>query len=172
MIDVPPFPPLTWDRYSWSGEVRLPSWAGFQSRRGAYASVSEPVPSDGTAGLTVEGDAEALPTPQQAAAFRYHDASTAVRVRVTDEVLSLDLSDGRSVSVPLGWYPRLTCATPKERDGWVLIGGESGVHWPEVDEDVSVASLLTGRPSSERPESFRRWLAKRANKVVGASDFA
>ena len=101
-----------------------------------------------------------------------HDASTAVRVRVTDEVLSLDLSDGRSVSVPLGWYPRLTCATPKERDGWVLIGGGSGVHWPEVDEDVSVASLLAGRPSSERPESFRRWLAKRANKVVGASDFA
>lgn len=70
-IDIPPFPPLTWDRYSWSGEVRLPSWAGFQSRRGAYASVSEPMPSDGTAGLTVEGDAESLPTPEQAAAFRY-----------------------------------------------------------------------------------------------------
>ncbi len=99
-----------------------------------------------------------------------HDASTAVRVRVTEDELSLDLADGRTVSVPLGWYPRLSHATPEERDGWELIGGGSGVHWPEVDEDVSVASLLAGRPSSERQESFRQWLAKRATKVVGATD--
>ena len=54
-IDIPPFPMLTWDTHSWAGEVRLPSWAGFQSRRGAYTSVSDDGPSNGTAQLTVEG---------------------------------------------------------------------------------------------------------------------
>jgi hypothetical protein len=70
-IDFPPFPRLTWDGYSWSGEVRLPSWAGFQSRRGPYASVSHPCPSDGTARLTVDAEGKARPTPEQAAAFRH-----------------------------------------------------------------------------------------------------
>lgn len=71
VLDIPPFPPLTWDKYSWAGEVRLPSWAGFQSRRGAYASVSDAAPSDGTTRLTVDGKAKAPPTPEQIAAFQH-----------------------------------------------------------------------------------------------------
>ena len=86
----------------------------------------------------------------------------AVRVRVTDDELAVELADGRAVSVPLGWYPRLVHATPEERAGWQLVGGGFGIHWPEVDEDVSVESLLAGRPSGERQESLQRWLAGRA----------
>jgi hypothetical protein len=70
-LEIPPFPPLTWDEYAWVGEVRLPSWAGFQSRRGPYASVSDEKPSDGTARLTVDAKAMARPTPEQVAAFQY-----------------------------------------------------------------------------------------------------
>jgi len=85
----------------------------------------------------------------------------AVRVEVTDEELSIGLADGRTVSAPLSWYPRLVHATPEERDGWQLVGGGSGIHWPAIDEDLSVASLLAGRPSGERRESLQRWLASR-----------
>jgi len=85
----------------------------------------------------------------------------AVRVEVTDEELSIGLADGRTVSAPLSWYPRLVHATPEERDGWQLVGGGSGIHWPAIDEDLSVASLLAGRPSGEHRESLQRWLASR-----------
>ncbi len=85
------------------------------------------------------------------------------RVTVTDETLTAELADGRTISVPLDWYPRLVHATPQERDGWRIIGGGEGIHWPELDEDISVEGLLAGRRSGEGPNSFRRWLnARRA----------
>jgi len=85
----------------------------------------------------------------------------AIAVAVTDDTLTVDLADGRSVSVPLTWYPRLLHATPSERRNWQLIAGGEGVHWPGVDEDISVASIIAGRPSQETAASLQRWLAER-----------
>jgi hypothetical protein len=82
-------------------------------------------------------------------------------VAVTDDTLSVDLSDGRTISVPLAWYPRLLHASPEERDNWRFIGDKEGIHWPDLDEDVSVENLLAGKPSGESQSSFKRWLEKR-----------
>jgi hypothetical protein len=68
--------------------------------------------------------------------------ATAIDVTVTDERLIVTLADGRELSAPLAWFPRLTEATAEQRQKWRLIGRGHGIHWPEVDEDVSVASLL------------------------------
>ena len=85
----------------------------------------------------------------------------AQNVAVTDDTLSVDLSDGRTISVPLAWYPRLLHASPEERNNWRFIGDKEGIHWPDVDEDVSVENLLAGKPSGESQSSFKRWLEKR-----------
>jgi hypothetical protein len=85
----------------------------------------------------------------------------ATSVAVTDDTLTVELSDGRSVSVPLTWYPRLLNATAEERLGWRLIAGGEGIHWPGIDEDISVASVIAGRPSSESAASLQRWLVGR-----------
>jgi hypothetical protein len=69
----------------------------------------------------------------------------AMTVAVTEDTLTAELSDGRTISVPLAWYPRLVHATPEERGNWALIGGGQGVHWPGLDEDISVENLLAGR---------------------------
>jgi hypothetical protein len=74
--------------------------------------------------------------------------------------LAVDLADGRTISVPIGWFPRLVHAMPDERANWRLIGEGTGIHWPEVDEDISVESLLAGRRSDESSESLERWLAQ------------
>jgi Protein of unknown function (DUF2442) len=68
--------------------------------------------------------------------------ATAVDVRVTDERLIVTLADGRELSAPLAWFPRLSDATSEQRQKWRLIGRGHGIHWPEVDEDISIASLL------------------------------
>jgi hypothetical protein len=68
--------------------------------------------------------------------------ATAVDVTVTDDHLVVALADGRKIAAPLAWYPRLADATPEQRDNWQLIGRGQGIHWPNVDEDISVASLL------------------------------
>ncbi len=86
----------------------------------------------------------------------------ATRVTLSEDTLSVELADGRTISVPLDWYPRLMHATPAERASWRLIGGGRGIHWPEVDEDISVANLLAGQPSAESQSSFKQWLAGRA----------
>src|SRR5438105_726367 len=86
----------------------------------------------------------------------------ATRVAVSEDTLSVELADGRTIAAPLAWYPRLLHATPKERDASRLIGGGRGIHWPAVDEDISVANLLAGQPSAESQTSFKRWLAGRA----------
>jgi hypothetical protein len=85
-------------------------------------------------------------------------------VSVTDDTLAVDLSDGRTISVPLAWFPRLMRATQRERDKWRFVAGGEGIHWPDLDEDVSVEGLLAGRPSGESQSSFKRWLEKRKTK--------
>ena len=85
----------------------------------------------------------------------------ATAVEVTDDTLTVELSDARTVSVPLTWYPRLLHATLEERGKWELIAQGEGIHWPGVDEDISVAALIAGRPSGETAASLQRWLAAR-----------
>ena len=85
----------------------------------------------------------------------------ATAVVVTDDTLTAELTDGRSISAPLAWYPRLLHASSAERRNWQLIARGEGIHWPDVDEDISVASLIAGRPSAESAASLQRWLAGR-----------
>src|SRR6266699_6870515 len=82
----------------------------------------------------------------------------AQRVTAGEDSLVVELTDGRTVTVPLAWFPRLLQATPAERASLRLIGSGAGIHWPDLDEDISVASLLAGRRSSETRESLLRWL--------------
>ena len=90
------------------------------------------------------------------------DATTAAeRVVVTDHALTVELGDGRRISAPIEWYPRLAHATQQERNNWRLIGGGRGIHWGDLDEDISIESLLAGRRSTESRTSFQRWLAGR-----------
>ena len=88
----------------------------------------------------------------------------AERISIDDESLMIDLVDGRSLSVPLEWYPRLLHGTPHERNNWRLIGRGEGIHWPDLDEDISVENVWAGRPSGESQSSLKRWLEAR-NKV-------
>ena len=77
------------------------------------------------------------------------DEPKAVDVTFGDTDFTVILSDGRKLVVPLNWFPRLTKATPECRGNWQLIGDGVGIHWPDVDEDISVSGLLRGRPSVE-----------------------
>ncbi len=86
----------------------------------------------------------------------------ATRAQVSDDSLSVDLSDGRTISVPVAWYPRLSHGTSEERDHWRLIGNGRGIHWPDLDEDISVENLLAGQQSGESQKSFKQWLDQRA----------
>ena len=81
---------------------------------------------------------------------------------MNEDSLSIDLVDGRTIVVPLLWYPRLWHGTPEERTHWELIGDGEGIHWPELDEDLSIEGLLLGRESSESQRSLKRWLDERA----------
>jgi hypothetical protein len=83
------------------------------------------------------------------------------QVAVTEDALVVDLSDGRTASVPLTWYPRLLNGTPEERNNWCLIGNGEGVHWPDLDEDISLENILLGKPSQESQSSLKRWLEMR-----------
>jgi hypothetical protein len=78
-------------------------------------------------------------------------------VETTDESICVSLSDGRVVTVPVSWYPRLSHARPEHRAKWELIGQGHGIHWEELDEDISVENILFGQPSGEGPRSFARW---------------
>ena len=91
----------------------------------------------------------------------------AMTIEVTEDTLTAELSDGRTISVPISWYPRLVHATLEERNNWELIGTGEGIHWPDLDEDLSVEGFLAGRKSGESPRSFKRWLeAKKAGLPV------
>lgn len=84
-------------------------------------------------------------------------------VQISEEALVLELADGRTVSAPLAWYPRLSAGSVVEREHLELLGEGEGIHWPDLDEDLSVESVLAGRPSAESLESFRRWLSARVS---------
>lgn len=92
------------------------------------------------------------------------DVPSATGVEVNDDTLIAQLSDGRTIAVPLAWYPRLLHGSEEERRNWRLIGGGQGIHWEDLDEDVSVENLLTGRRAGESPDSYRRWLATRQQR--------
>ncbi len=92
---------------------------------------------------------------------------SAENVSVTEDMLSVDLSDGRTISVPVAWYPRLSHATSRERENWQLIGGGHGIHWEDMDEDISVEGLLAGKPSGESKKSFKKWLEERKSRIKG-----
>lgn len=87
------------------------------------------------------------------------ERAKAVAITFTGDNLVVDLDDGRTISVPLAYYPRLYYGNTTERENW-LIEGE-GIHWPELDEDIRTADLLIGLPSAENQGSFKRWLEKR-----------
>jgi hypothetical protein len=90
-------------------------------------------------------------------------------VIVTEDTLSVDLSDGRTISVPLSWFPRLLHASREERNNWRLIGKGQGIHWEDIDEDISVEGLLAGKSSGESQSSFGKWLAARKARLTKRS---
>jgi hypothetical protein len=85
----------------------------------------------------------------------------AVHVTVTDDTLSVDLEDGRTIAVPIGWFPRLAYGTPPERANVQISGAGFGLHWPDLDEDIGVEGLLLGKKSMESPASLARWLEQK-----------
>ena len=89
------------------------------------------------------------------------DLPYAENVMVTEDTLNVDLSDGRTISVPLTWFPRLVHASREQRDNWRLIGRGHGIHWDDIDEDASVEGIIAGRPSGESQSSFKKWLEER-----------
>jgi hypothetical protein len=94
------------------------------------------------------------------------EVPTAENVSITEDTLSVDLSDGRTISVPLAWFPRLLQSTPEERNNWRLIGRGHGIHWEDIDEDISVEGLLAGRPSGESQSSLKKWLNRRSSRLA------
>ena len=83
---------------------------------------------------------------------------------ISADLLTMELSDGRTISAPLSWYPRLCHGTSEEREDWRLIGGGRGIHWPLLDEDISVENLVFGKPSAESQVSLKRWLDDRNSR--------
>ena len=104
-----------------------------------------------------------MPSPyeERRGSLERRRAALAQGVTASDQALIVDLADGRTITVPLAWFPRLAHGTPAERATWRLIGGGLGIHWPDLDEDISVESLLAGRRSGETQASLRRWLRAR-----------
>ena len=88
-------------------------------------------------------------------------SATATTLSVSDDTLTVELADGRTLLVPLAWYPRLLHGTAEERSHWRLIGQGVGLHWQDLDEDISVKNLLDGQPSGESQRSFQQWLDRR-----------
>lgn len=87
-------------------------------------------------------------------------------ITVTDDTLSADLSDGRTISVPLAWYPRLMNASVEERNNWRFIANGEGIHWTQLDEDISIRNLILGQPSGESQKSLQRWLNARVRSPL------
>jgi hypothetical protein len=88
----------------------------------------------------------------------------AQHLTISKDTLEVDLQDGRTISVPIAWYPRLMYGTSEERKNWRLIGQGDGIHWPDLDEDISVENILAGRRSGESQRSFKKWLEQRTSK--------
>jgi len=94
------------------------------------------------------------------------DLPYAEGVKVTEDTLNVDLSDGRTISVPLSWFPRLVYASREQRNNWRLIGRGHGIHWDDIDEDISVEGLIAGRPSGESQSSLKKWLKEQIKKAA------
>ncbi len=90
--------------------------------------------------------------------------TTALKALLNDDAITIELADGRTVSAPIAWYPRLQHGTPDERANWRLVGKGEGLHWPDLNEDISVENVLNGSPSGESQSSLKRWLESRPNK--------
>jgi hypothetical protein len=90
----------------------------------------------------------------------------AINVVVTDDTLTVDLEDGRTISVPIGWFPRLAYGTMQERENFQKSGAGYGIHWPNLDEDIGIAGLLLGKKSTESQSSFEEWLAQKNSDQV------
>jgi hypothetical protein len=88
----------------------------------------------------------------------------AQEIRVEEDKLVVDLVDGRTISAPLTWYPRLWYGTAQERSHFEIIGDGKYIHWPDLDEDLSIAGILAGRHSGESAESLKKWLESRNSK--------
>ena len=88
-------------------------------------------------------------------------APKAVNVFVTDDTLTVDLEDGRTISVPIGWFPRLAYGSSEERANFQISGAGRGIHWPDLDEDIGIEGLLLGKKSTESQSSFKKWLEQR-----------
>jgi hypothetical protein len=84
-----------------------------------------------------------------------------LNVVITEDTLTVDLEDGRTISTPIGWFPRLTHGSAQERANYQISGAGLGIHWPDLDEDVGVEGLLLGKKSTESPDSFKKWLEAR-----------
>ena len=93
-----------------------------------------------------------------------NESALAGTVEITEDTLVVELSDGRTISVPLSWFPRLLKGSAQERNNWRLIGKGEGLHWQDLDEDISIAGLLDGIPSQESQESFQIWLKPRQSR--------
>ena len=89
----------------------------------------------------------------------------AVEVKVTDEKLIVELADGRSIVIPIEWYPRLLYGTAEEKANWQLLGDGYAIEWPDLDEHIGIEGLLAGRRSNESQKSIERWLATREGSV-------
>src|ERR687895_177083 len=89
----------------------------------------------------------------------------AENITITEDTLNVELSDGRTILVPLAWFPRLLLASQEERNNWRLIGKGQGIHWEDIDEDISVEGLLAGKPSGESQTSFKKWLEGRLSAL-------
>jgi len=88
----------------------------------------------------------------------------ATKLSFSEDSFTVYLNDGRHITIPLAWYPRLLAGTKHERENYELIGGGEGVHWPKLDEDILIEGLLAGRPSQESQSSLKKWLQKRRRK--------
>jgi len=88
----------------------------------------------------------------------------AQQVRVEEDALVVELQDGRILSLPLAYFPRMLHGTSEERRNFRLIGNGEGIHWPDLDEDISIEHLLLGIPSGESAASLQRWLEKRQTR--------
>lgn len=84
-----------------------------------------------------------------------------IDIVVSDDTLTVELADGRTLSVPIAWYPRLLHGSQAERNHWEWIGDGEGIHWPDLDEDISIEGLILGRRSGESQRSLQRWLEAR-----------
>ena len=96
--------------------------------------------------------------------------ASAQSIAVSETALTVDLVDGRTIIVPLVWYPRLWYGTPEERNHFEIIGDGTLIHWPDLDEVLSVSGLLAGRRSGESQRSLKRWLGERTTRLAQSSD--